>query len=185
MGVVPAAAFVLLILTGLYLFAGPGYYAEARAVRKLAEALPGVTVLDVDGNHDFTLEDLWLEIDYRGTRLYFGSVTEGSFEPDGGYVDVAQVGEWGFTTRGYRSHSATEPFSYGAHIEFGPAGNQRSLIDLPIRSIPEFLDRLDEVKAVVMTLPEAPPGRPFDVPDNVNRRRGEVVERVWRRPFPD
>ena len=136
------------------------YYREAREARRLATAIDGVKVLEVDGNHDTTLESIWLDMEYRGERLYFGNVTPASFS-DVPHLGVAQIGPWVFTVRGYVA--GKEPVeehcrSVGGGLDFGSEGDVGARLEPPIRSIPEFLRRLPEMRRIVATLPDEPPG---------------------------
>lgn len=158
------------LAVSVYWKMGPGYFAEAKSIRKLAEEIPGVVVLDVDGNHDLTLEDIWLDIEYRGERLYFSNITTASFTGVE-HLCVGQVGEWEFMVYGIPAGHEPPPreslhdfeaevhcYSWGGSLDFGPKGNVGARLSPPIRSIAEFLERLPEVRRVIMELPEEYPG---------------------------
>jgi len=136
------------------------YHREAREVRRLAEAIDGVVVIEVDGNHDVTLEDIWLDMEYRGERLYFSSVTADSFSGTD-HLRVSQVGGSSFDVRGYVGDSAPSEGTcrlWGSDLDFGPDGDVGRALGRPIRSIPEFLRRLPEVRRIVEALPRSAPG---------------------------
>lgn len=120
-----------------------------------------------------TLESLWLDAVYRGTPVSFTNVTPASFR-DVEHLQVAQVGGWGFSVEEFEAgpdapiefakHDPWDPenpvqhFSLGGSLDFGPAGDIGTEFDPPIRSIPEFLERLPEVVARIERLPEGYPG---------------------------
>jgi hypothetical protein len=138
---------------GLY---GPWYYAEARKIERLARAIPGVAVIEVKGNHDVTYEDIRLDLRYRGVRVYFQNVTRGSFCRWTKNLCVSQIGGWDLDER--TSHSV-------GPVDFGPEGPLADRFNPPFRSIPGFLERLDEVKALVAEIPEGPIGLRVVTPD--------------------
>ena len=55
-----------------------------------AEGIEGVVVLDVGGNQDITLEDIWIELEIDGVPVGFSQVTWSSFH-DTDHIGVYRI----------------------------------------------------------------------------------------------
>jgi hypothetical protein len=164
--VVPA--FVLLVLLVLLVvFRTPRlwdffYYYEARTIEELAAEIEGVADIETYGNEDITFEDIGLALTYHGEPIHFSLVTSQSFD-DVRHLKIGQVGTSDFVVRGFEEGyvptGADDDWSLlSGMLDFGPDGDIGATLDPPIRSIPEFLRRLDEVRRIVDGIPTTPPG---------------------------
>jgi hypothetical protein len=125
----------------------------------------GATVHEVDGVDDFGLENIWLDLEYRGERFRFCDVTTDSFE-ETGHLRVSRVGLSQFRVYGFergrepppRETLADHCYTMGGTLDFGPQGDVGASLSPPIRSIPAFLARLSEVRRIVEGVPVEHPG---------------------------
>ena len=139
------------------------YYAEAREIEELAEAIPGVEVIEVDGSHDLTLQYLWLWARYYGTEVIFRGVSEEDFEDQACGPYLQRLGEWEFVHYGYDNAQAEAEnrwSSFGEGISLGPQsdlaklGGEASLL----MSIPNFFENFHHARALLERIPEEYPG---------------------------
>lgn len=161
---------------GLY---GPWYYAEARKIERLANEIPGVEVIEVDGNHDVTLQGIWLDLRYGGEPVYFQIVTAESFDRWTENLKVGWIGEWDLSWYSYPCEADEKAGNWNVMsgaVNFGPEGPLADRFDPPFRSIPDFLDRLTEAKALLEEFPEGWPGlRVVTVDGRIHHIRKEPV----------
>jgi hypothetical protein len=71
----------------------------------------------------------------------------------------------------------------GGMLDFGPQGDLGAKFDPPIRSIPEFLERLPEVQLAIEALPEEYPGKRIGAGEHVVTVMATGKEKVtplWR-----
>jgi hypothetical protein len=148
---------VLLCLLGAawiwYCCFGPGYYSELNAVKAQFRKLPGVELIDANGNDDITLEHIWATINVKGKgRLTFLALTTDSFEA-GAHVQLLEIGPYRFEVNGTGYvgvvKSATgEPVRsqfYCQWIDIGPSGACARFFPFSVRSIPEAIERYDDI----------------------------------------
>jgi hypothetical protein len=174
-----ALAPVVLGVYGLLLI-GPWYDREARAIERIAAEIPGVEVIEVDGNHDITLEDIWLDIRYRGEAVHFGNVTSDSFDEWTPNLGVMRVGDWWFSEHTYPDpgrEAAGDWNSHGGALDLEPGSVLGELFDPPLGGIRDFLERFDEVKSVIATIPIGSPGIRTVDPDGTIHRLRRKLER--------
>jgi hypothetical protein len=146
---------------GKFLGFGPWYYAEVRRIERRAKEIPGVEVLEVEGNHDLTLEDIWLVIRYRGEVLHFQIVTPGSFERWTENLGVGRMGRFNLSWYSYPSVERERKGDWDRAswtVDLGPGTPLADRFDPPFASIPDFLARIDEFRAFVDTIPDEWPG---------------------------
>ena len=154
------AASVLLAACGLFVLYRCRYRMPLTAVEKMAAAIPGVVVVDSGGNLDVTLQDLWLDIEFRGHTIALVNVTEESFR-GGGKVDVAAFDRWRFVCRGFASGADPQTereVRTSAFIEFGRNGLMTQVLPRSLGSVGEFLDSIEDVESVILGLPVEAPG---------------------------
>jgi hypothetical protein len=133
----------------LYWITGPGYYSELKAVRAKLERIPGAQVLELSGNHDVTLEEIWARINIEGKgEMGFFELNRDSFQQTQS-LRLRSIGPYSFRTRqlvGGRE-------SYGGDIEIGPSSPIPAVRSLGITSVQSAVVHYDQLLALVSTWP--------------------------------
>jgi hypothetical protein len=147
------------------------YYAELETVRAVLEALPGVEIVELGGNEDVTLEDIYAQIRIDGqhvVELY--DLTAESFVP-GRHLHVGSVG--GLAPRGscccFRNvwmDGDPEPrreraLAWSIAIDVGPGGYLAPELAGGIASVPELIARHREVATLLASWPRCPDSKRY------------------------
>jgi hypothetical protein len=158
----------------------PIYYAEARSITKLASAIPGVEVIEVDGWHDLTLVHLYLVVRYQGTEMCFTSVSEESFGEGSRGVSLAWIDAWHLCHYGFDDENDEETGHFSLFCNSVGLNSCRDLARLDgevpsIRSIPDFFAHFEEAMNLIGRIPESYPGlRVVKEDGKVNHYRREL-----------
>ena len=154
----------LLALVGNMFGVGPFslfYLAEGREIKRLASQIQGVESVEFGGNRDVTFQDIWLDLRYRGERVYFEQVTPNSFERWTAHLGVGAIGPWSLDLYEYPPATREAAGNWdraSGKVSFGPEGPLADRFDRPFDGITDFLKRIDEAKAVVAEIPLEWPG---------------------------
>jgi hypothetical protein len=147
------------------------YYAELETVRALLEALPGVEIVELGGNEDVTLEDIYAQIRIDGqdvVELY--DLTAESFAP-GRHLNVGSAG--GLAPRGscccfQNTWMDGEPkprrersLAWGIAVDVGPGGYLAPELAGGIASVQDLVARRREVAKLLASWPRCPDAKRY------------------------
>lgn len=162
--VLPALVCFVIIPLSAYAYFRYHYYDEFNYVRARLESMPGVTLVALDANEDFTLEDIAATVEVKGKgRISFYNISRDSFEAVDHLV-ISQIGH-------RRPYIAGFGFGHAVEIETGrPMKTDfwREMIDvglkakeprvLPrgVKNIQEAIARYDAIEQGLRAWPPCP-----------------------------
>jgi hypothetical protein len=139
------------------------YYRELNQVRAILASYPGVQVIEIDGNHDIGLEDLFAVVQLDGGgSIRFGGLTEATM-PGGDHVYVDAIGPYTFATSDYgildgsvrdRTGAIVKHESYGGGIDIGAAGPYAGALPIAIHSPKDAIDHYDALIKAIASWPD-------------------------------
>ncbi|HEY1170295.1 MAG TPA: hypothetical protein VGH19_02890 [Verrucomicrobiae bacterium] len=133
----------------LYWITGPGYYAELNAVKAELERMPNVKILELNGVHDLTMEEIWTRIDIADKgEMGFFELDRDSFQQTQN-LRLTSIGPYSFRTR----QLVGDRESYGGDIEIGPSSPIPAVRSLGITSVQSAVAHYDKLLALVSTWP--------------------------------
>ena len=175
------AAAGLLVLVTTFVVLEVGARQDASAVTAALGKIENIEVIDVWGNEDVTLEDVYavISVNGKGTITVLG-VTPESIE-ESRHVRVAHIGQWepDVLRVGQSGEAESERFD----IDFGPDGGLSSELGIEVSSIGDLVRRYDEIASVLEDLPEIPQRAIFHTEDGQELRVGvrRTSKSRWQR----
>jgi hypothetical protein len=123
------------------------YYAVYNAVKAELEKIEGVKVLDMGGNEDVELEEIYATISLSsGDTLRFYDLHRGSFDSTT-YLKLTRINQWDFHTTGCNTY---------IDYEIGFPASYKPLRELKLRSVQEIIKNIDTIKKIVNTIATYP-----------------------------
>ncbi len=168
---VAVAAGFLAVLAMLVLMEFSALY-DANVIKSTLEETEGVDVVDVWGNEDVTLEDIYAVITVRGK----GPVTILALTPESikeaKHFRIAHIGEWELDVLRLDEFGAVE--ASWSDIDIGREGNFARFLNFKLNSVEDLVQRYDEVLSLIESLPELPERISFSTEEGKQLRLGVI-----------
>lgn len=138
----------LIVFSPVYLLrCNKEYYAVYNAVKAELEKIEGVKVLDMGGNEDLELEEIYATISLSsGDTLSFYDLFRGSFDSTT-WLRVTRINQWEFHSTGCNSY---------IDYEIGFPASYKALRELNLKSVPEIIKNIDTIRKIVNTIATYP-----------------------------
>jgi hypothetical protein len=132
------------------------YYAGYNTVKDRLKKIEGIKVLELWGNEDVTLEDIYATIVLsNGDTLYFHNLLSSAFDSTK-YIWLSRINEWEFHSTG----------CYGnVDYEIGFPAHYKAFRELNLKSVQEIIINIDTIKKIVNTIATHPK---FDTMVNID-----------------
>ena len=139
------------------------------AVRAQLEKIPQVQVIQLDGNHDLTLEHIWARIRVVGKGdMQFNGLSSDSFR-DTKHLNLGSVGPYLIRVGGTGYVGVVETATgkpvrsefFGGSADIGPAGEFASMFPLQITNVQTAVAQYDNICRVIGAWPTESSKRNF------------------------
>lgn len=169
--------FIVAIPVALwYELKGPGYYAELNAIKRGLAGIPGVRVIEADGNYDLTLEDIYAVVEVAGKgRLKFYDLTLDSFKTPK-HLFLTTIGPYRVKTQTEVTAGSvqTEPntapqvirgMGYRWSIDVGAEGDCATLFPFRLKNVRDVIEHYDAICTELTKWPVAPATKHIRTPE--------------------
>ena len=128
------------------------YYAEYNLVKDKLSNLPDVEILNIDGNSDLTLEDIYATIRLKtGDTLLLYSLNKTTFDSTNS-IDIGRLNNWEFHITGCTSGGHWG----GGSIDIGQSSVYIDIQKLNITNIQGLIAHIDFIKDAINKIPVHP-----------------------------
>lgn len=142
------------IISSLYFYkCYKEYYAEYDLVKNELSKIEGIKIINIDGNPDLTLEDIYATIELKnGNKITFGGgLTEKDFRSNSS-IEITKVNNWEFHAIGCidSSHWGRSSINVGEHSDYP------EIKKLNIKNIKDVITHFDELNNVIKNIATYP-----------------------------
>jgi hypothetical protein len=141
----------------LYWVTGPGYYGELNAMCAQLQRIPQVKIIELQGNHDLTLEDIWAKIHVVGKGdMRFSDLGIDAFHRTN-HLHLGAVGPYSIRVEGEGFHGVVETATnkpvrskfWGYSVDIGPEGPFASMFPFKIPNVQTAIKHYDDIQRII------------------------------------